>query len=317
MQARVFLGSSTLDRSASGSGCILAMGNFDGVHRGHSAVLHSLVSWARAESRPSLVYTFHPLPQSILRPQERYPRILSLEDRVRLLCEAGVDLVCVERFTAAWARHTAAWFVEVVLQRRIQPAGMVLGHDFRFGYRARGDRAFLQESLPDLPLRMTPALLDESGVISSSRIREAVSLGQVEHARALLGRPHRLKGTVVEGYRRGRQLGFPTANLDTETELVPAPGVYAVLARVDGGPLLQAVTSVGFRPTFGDLPLAIETHILELPHELRGEELYGRELELLLLHRIREERRFEGAEALIAQMTLDLVEARRLLEASP
>jgi riboflavin kinase/FMN adenylyltransferase len=310
MSSQLFLGSNHVHERA--AGCVLAIGNFDGVHLGHQAVLGELRNQAKALGRATMVYTFHPLPQAVLRPQERYPRILSLEDRVAILGSLGIDFVCIERFTSAYSRHTADWFLDVVLAARIRPSALVVGHDFQFGHRSRGNLDAVTARLPSLRVTRCEAFTQLGRVVSSSRIRELVSLGGVEEASRLLGRPHTLKGTVVEGFRRGRGLGFPTANLEPETELLPPPGVYAALARVDGGPPLLAATAVGHRPTFGRMPFSIETHILDLPDALAGRDLYGHEFEIELHARIRDELRFDSVEALVARMREDIAEVRRL-----
>jgi riboflavin kinase / FMN adenylyltransferase len=311
MLPRVFLGSSTLDGAATGS--VMVIGNFDGVHMGHRSVLDLLVSRAHAVGRAAMVYTFHPLPQAVLRPQERYPRILSLEDRVHILGELAVDIVCVERFTIPFSRHPADWFATEVLGRRLRPAELLAGYDFRFGQGGRGNVALLRRLLPELEVVVVPALTSGGEVVSSSRIREAVQAGRVEEARQLLGRPHRLRGTVVEGDHRGRGLGFPTANLDTETELLPPFGVYAVLARVDGSEMLLGVTSIGRRPTFGDLPVAIETHLITMPPQFAGQDLYGRDLEIQLVARLRDDLKFDSRDDLVAQIRKDVENARAVL----
>lgn len=286
----------------------VAIGNFDGVHAGHRAVIARLGAMAAELDAPVCVYTFDPAPTAVVAPERHQARILTLADRIRLLGEVGVDAVIVEPFTKAWAAHPARWFAKEVIERRLRARAVVVGQDFRFGQGRAGDPAALAAWLPGTRVEAIPAFEVGGAVVSSSRVRRLVAEGRVAEAADLLGRPHALRGTVVRGDQRGRTIGVPTANLDNEVELVPAHGVYAVRASVDGGPALAAVANIGVRPTVGGGRMTIEVHLLDFDADI-----YGCELRVELVARIREERRFEGLGALVGQIRADIAAARALL----
>jgi riboflavin kinase/FMN adenylyltransferase len=244
----------------------------------------------------------------VLAPEQHRPRIQPWTDRVQELGQLGVDHVILERFTRACAQHPPEWFVDEILRRRIQPRAIVVGYDFRFGRKRAGNVDFLRERLSEIEVHQVSAHQIASEVVSSSRIREAVESGRVAEATELLGRMHIVRGVVRAGEGRGRQLGFPTANIHTVAELLPATGVYAVRARVNGGEWRAGVANLGLRPTFGGQDLSLEVHLLDV-----DEDLYGHELEMGFVQRLRGEVRFDGAESLVAQIEIDVVDARRIL----
>lgn len=291
---------------ADARGIALAVGNFDGVHRGHRAVLAVLEAAAHRHGAPTAVYTFEPAPTAVVAPERHQPRILLLDDRVRLLGEAGIAGVCVESFTRAYAAGTAEWFADEVVSRRLGARVVVVGYDFRFGAGRGGTAEDLRRLLPDVEVLTVAAALDGTMPISSSRIRRLVAAGEVSAAAALLGRPHRLRGEVVHGDHRGAGLGFPTANVANRVELVPAAGVYAVRVGLPGEEARRpGVMNVGRRPTFNGSELRFEVHLLDFSGDL-----YGMELAVDLVGRIRDERRFEGVDALVAQIRADVASAR-------
>ena len=308
----VYVGSAAWPRDAAGAarGAVVVIGNFDGVHRGHRAVLARANALAADRALACVVYTFDPAPTSVVAPQRHQPRISTLADRVARLAAAGADAVVIEPFTAAWAAHPARWFAEEVLGRRLGARAVIVGHDFRFGANRAGDAASLRAWMPALDVIEVPAYESDGSPISSSRVRRLVAEGDVASAAELLGRPHELVGTVVQGDQRGRTIGFPTANLLTETELTPADGVYAGTVRVDDGPeILPAVTNVGVRPTVdGGGRRTIEVHLLDWQGDL-----YGRALRFACVARLRGERRFPSIDALRAQIVDDVAAARRVL----
>lgn len=294
--------------AAPSSPCVVAIGNFDGLHLGHRAVIARLAELGAAHGAATCAYTFDPAPTSVVAPQRHQPRIVTVAERVRRLGEAGVDRIVLEPFTRAWAAHPARWFAEEVLGRRLRARAVVVGWDFRFGAGREGDVDGLRAWLPGVEVAALAPVEAEGAVVSSSRVRRLVQAGDVEAAAALLGRPHALTGTVIAGDRRGRTIGFPTANLENEVELVPANGVYATLATVDRGAPRAAVTNVGTRPTVDGTRLSIETHVLDFDGDL-----YGRDLRVELVARLREERRFPGLDALVAQIGADVAAAREIL----
>lgn len=303
---RVYAGAATW--SPDEPGPVVAIGNFDGVHAGHRAVLAELFALAAELGAPSCVLTFEPAPTAILAPERHQPRILRVEDRVRLLGEAGVDVVVVEPFSREFAARSARAFAEDLLGRTMRVRGVVVGYDFRFGRGREGTADALRAWLPGVRVAEVGAHVEGGEPVSSSRIRRLVASGAVEEAAALLGRPHTLVGTVVTGDQRGRTIGFPTANVANEVELLPAPGVYAVRARVDDGPALPGVANIGVRPTFGGTETRVEVHLFDFAGDL-----YGKRMRVDLVARVREERKFPSLDALVAQIRTDADQARRIL----
>ena len=292
-------GSSTYD----GPGGVVTIGNFDGVHQGHQALLD------RARSLhlgPVVAYTFDPAPSDVLRPEFAPARLQTLEDRVARLHVRGAEHVVVEAFDRAFAAQSPADFAHTVLRDRLRATAVVVGWDFRFGRGREGDADGLRVLL-DVPVVHVDAVYHQNEVVSSSRIRTAIANGAVDQAAVLLGCPHELVGSVVAGDARGRQLGFPTANLDVRTPLLPAAGVYAIVATSPFG-VHRGVANLGTRPTFPDARFKVEVHLFDFAGDL-----YGLELRVGLVHRIRAEQRFDGVEALVAQIHRDAHRARELL----
>jgi riboflavin kinase/FMN adenylyltransferase len=291
---------------------VLTLGNFDGVHRGHQAIIARARVEADARGGSVVALTFHPHPMAVLVPGRAPAMIQSLHDRLETLRALGVDVAVVQRFTSAFAALAPEAFVETFLLPKIELLHVVVGYNVNFG-RARAGSA---DTLATLGARLGFGV-DQVGpvrvgdeAVSSSGIRRAIGAGDVALAERLLGRPLRLRGRVVTGERRGRTLGFPTANLHVRPGvLLPADGVYAVHARVDGA-ALPAVLNVGIRPTFGELRRTIEAHVLDWSGDL-----YGRWLELDFVARLRGEQRFDGPATLVAQIGADVAAARALLGA--
>ncbi len=290
-----------------GKGSVLTIGNFDGVHRGHQALLERTVAEAKDRGVPACVYTFDPPPRAVLQPDRHPPRIMELEDRLRIFGEFGVDEVVVERFDVEFSQRPADWFAKEVLKCRLAPVKLIVGHDFRFGQGRGGSNETLASVVPKLPFEQLQVLKVDGVVVSSSRIREWVAEGKVAEAASLLGRPHFVRGRVVRGDGRGRQIGFPTANLDLISRLVPGRGIYAATVEL-GAQHLDAVANLGIRPTFSGHTFCTEVHLLDYE-----ENLYGEELRVHFVERIRDEQRFEGVEALTAQIHKDVELARQVL----
>lgn len=302
---------------------VLTIGNFDGVHIGHRSILRTVTERARALDGEAVVYTFDPHPRKVL-PGANAPRLLTTsEQKLELLAEAGIDLVVLEPFTAAFAHTEPERFVREAVHARIAPREVYVGYDFHFGRDREGSMRTLVELGPRLGFAVTiiPEVTIGSRGVSSTRIRELLAAGEAEEAALLLGRPYAIRGRVVAGDRRGRTLGFPTANLAAETEVLPGHGVYAGRVTLlddpaggDGGApprgaRFAAVTNVGRRPTFKpDDPTLAEAHLLDFSGDL-----YDRRIEVSFTARLREERRFAGPDALRAQIARDVDEARRRL----
>jgi len=307
--AQVFRSSASYARSKPGPA--LTIGNFDGVHLGHMHLLQAVVERAREDGVPACVFTFSPPPRVVLQPERCPPRIMTLEQRIDRLGEVGVDHVVVEPFDLEYAERSAEWFAREVLARRLAPSSLVVGHDFRFGRRREGRTEDLNRLLPDLPVHQVDVLHLDEARPSSSRIREAVAEGRVADAAAMLGRSYEMRGQVVHGDRRGRELGFPTANLNTTAELLPDNGVYAVRVSVTSGEATgrwAGVANLGIRPTFEGRRYRVEAHLLDYTGDL-----YGADIALEFVAHIRGERRFAGPEALAAQIQEDIARAREIL----
>jgi riboflavin kinase/FMN adenylyltransferase len=290
----------------------LAIGNFDGVHLGHQALVRATVLGARAAGVSAAVLTFEPHPARVVAP-ERSPRtLLTLEQRAEILAELGVGTVAVLAFDAALAGLSPERFAEDVLARRLLARSVFVGERFRFGSGRAGDAARLMQLGDALGFRVhaLPVVSLDGGPVSSSRVREALAQGDVGLAARLLGRPFFVDGRVVSGDGRGRTLGVPTANVETLNETLPGDGVYAGRARPGpGGAWWPCVVNVGLRPTFDGRRRTVEAHLLSFDGELLGSSL-----RLRFQERLREERRFQGAAELAAQIKSDIEAARRILE---
>jgi len=298
---------------------VVTIGNFDGIHRGHQAILSTVVARARALSASAVVYTFEPHPRKVLRPDSAPALLTTLEQKLELIAATGIDAVVLESFTPEFARTAPDVFVRECLHARLAPREVYVGYDFHFGRDREGSMRLLTELGPRLGFAVTiiPEVEVDGGDVNSTRIRECLAEGEPERAARMLGRPYSVRGRVVRGDERGRGLGFPTANLDPENEVLPAPGVYAGALRLldEGNPpagtALRAVTNVGRRPTFAGESLRAEAHALDWSGDL-----YGRRVEITFAERLRAERRFESVDALRRQIAADVEEARRRLEAS-
>lgn len=298
--------------------CAATIGNFDGVHAGHRALVARVVEAARPAGLTACAVTFFPHPSRVLGRAVPPPLLTTRPDRIRLLRAAGIDVVEEVPFSPELAASSPEAFVRTVLVERLAVRHVVVGADFVFG----AGRAGTVEVLAGLGNRLgftveavPPVTVENLGVASSTSIRRFVREGDLAAATRLLGRPYHLHGTVVEGARRGRQLGFPTANLRGENELVPPAGVYA--GYLDWGEGHEpAAISVGDNPTFGDTGFTVEAHVIRPPDALGTLDLYGRECHLAFVERLRGQERYSGPEALVrltAQIGRDVESTRRVL----
>jgi riboflavin kinase/FMN adenylyltransferase len=298
---------------------VLTVGNFDGLHLGHQAILRTVTGRARARGGEAAVYTFDPHPRQVLQP-ERAPKLLTtLEQKLELMEREGVDAVIVEPFTRDFARLPAERFVREVIHARMEPREVYVGYDFRYGRDREGSMRTLTELGPRLGFSVTiiPEVTVGERDVNSTRIRALLAEGHVEEAATLLGRSYAVRGRVVPGDRRGRSLGFPTLNLAAENDVLPARGVYAGAVRFldagtpPAGARLPAVTNVGRRPTFGPQDAVIvEAHLLDFDGDV-----YGRRVDVEFEHHLRAEERFPDVDALRARIAADVKEARRRLAA--
>jgi riboflavin kinase/FMN adenylyltransferase len=295
------------------SSSVVAIGAFDGVHRGHQALIGGLVAHARATGRTAIVITFSPHPSVFLRGRRPSFYLTTPDEKAKALAALGVDVLMTHRFDAAFVAITAAEYVnQLVTQARL--AELWCGADFALGHNREGNVAYLQAAGERLgfTVQVQPPIQVDGEIISSTRIRQCLRDGAVEQAAHLLGRPFRLSGQVVEGAKRGRTIGIPTANLSvSEEHAVPAVGVYACRAETPQASDVPAVTNVGYRPTFNSTvpKLTIETHLLDYAGDL-----YGATLSLDFIARLRPEMKFSGIEALKAQIETDIRTARTLLQ---
>ncbi len=294
-----------LDQVVHDDRSLVTVGTFDGVHLGHQAILRYLVRRARANGGSSVVVTFDPHPREVVR-GEPVPLLTTIEERAELLEALGLDRFIVIPFTPAFARLSAEDFVERILVGRIGLKEIVIGYDHGFG-RGRGGDAALLEALGEklgFAVDVIPPQVVEEHVVSSTEIRALlIDEGDVREAARLLGRPYALGGTVVEGARRGRSIGFPTANLEVEhpRKVIPKAGVYAVLATLDDGvTTLGGMMNIGRRPTFENTGLHLEVHLLDFEGDL-----YGRRLRIEFVERLRDERKFDSVDALVEQLSRD------------
>ena len=287
---------------------VVALGNFDGLHRGHQRLVDRVRRQAREKNGTSVALIFDPHPPRVLRPDKAPPLLMTFEQRVEGFERAGLDAVAVVRFTHELSRWTPEGFVEAVIIDWLRAAEVWVGTNFLFGrdrsgtftlLRALGeDHGFLVDKIE--PVRY------KDFVVSSTRIRRLVEEGRVDEAGSLLGHHYFIDGTVIRGDGRGHQLGFPTANIETGNELLPRDGVYATMVMLDDG-CHRAVTSVGVRPTIGDGRATIETHLLD-----GARDLYGARMRLAFVKWLREQVAFDGLDGLRSQIGRDCAEAEIL-----
>jgi riboflavin kinase/FMN adenylyltransferase len=301
---------------------VLTIGVFDGVHRGHQALIGRAVKLAKDRGLPSVVLTFDPHPSEVVRPGSHPAQLTTLRRKAELVEQLGVDTFCVLPFTPELARVPADQFVHEVLVERLHVAAVVVGENFTFGYRAAGDVPLLRRlgqrfgfTVEDASLVTIPNSGAEAGtVFSSTYIRSCIDAGDVVAAAAALGRPHRLEGIVVRGDGRGRELGYPTANLSLPRyAAVPADGIYAcwfIRSGPDGEQRRQAAVSVGTNPTFSGRERRVEAFVLDT-----DEDLYGQRVSLDFVRRLRDMEKFDSADALVEQVHADVAQTRDILTA--
>lgn len=288
----------------------LAIGNFDGVHRGHAQIVERLVAQARQLGGPAVVFTFEPHPARLLRPEAAPAPLLWIERKAALLSALGVDWTIVYPTDLALLRLSAEEFFEEIVCRRLAAQAMVEGTNFYFGRDRRGTIERLAELTAErgMTLEVVPPVEIDGLPVSSSRIRQALDGGRVEEAADLLGRLYRLRGTITRGARRGRPLGFPTANLTQVDTLLPSPGVYAGYGWLAGRGYRAAI-HLGANPTFGEAQQKVEVHLLDLDG---AGDLYGESLEVDFARRLRDTCKFANVDALSTQLRRDVAAAGEL-----
>jgi riboflavin kinase/FMN adenylyltransferase len=288
---------------------VLALGNFDGVHRGHRKILDRLHRVASERGATSVVMTFDPHPPRVVRPDKAPALLMTKAQKLDAIAAAGVQGAAIVRFTPELSRWEPETFVRTVLADWLHVSEVWVGANFLFGHDRTGNFSLLRElgARYGFKAEKIDPVRYKDFVVSSTRIRRLLAEGRVDEAGALLGHHYFIDGTVVRGAGRGREIGVPTANLQTENELLPPSGVYATVASIDGV-AYPSVTNVGMRPTFGDVDrLQIETHLFGVPRDL-----YGARVRLSFVQRLRDERRFPDVDALRAQIDADIRAAHRL-----
>ena len=290
---------------------VLALGNFDGLHRGHVKIVERIQRGALERGGTSVVLTFDPHPPRVLRPDKAPALLMTKAQKLDALARAGVQGAAVVRFSTEMSQWEPDAFVGTVLVEWLRVAEVWVGADFLFGRNRSGNFTLLKALGAQYGFRAEKIdpIRYKDFVVSSTRIRRLVGEGRVDEAGALLGHHYALDGVVVEGAKRGRELGFPTANLATENELVPPHGVYATAITVDGA-VYPSVTNIGQRPTFGDhLATTVEAHLID-----RTMDLYGKTVRLAFVQRLRDERKFPDLAALQEQIAADVRRAARLFD---
>ena len=292
------------------SPCALAIGNFDGLHLGHQALLSKLIQVAKTQHLISAVITFEPHPREFFTPESAPTRLCSLREKLEHFAAAGVERDYVCRFNQSFAKVTADEFMQNILRHALNTQAVLVGEDFRFGAKRAGSiQDFVQSgfNLISLPQVDSSQGNNEGTRVSSTRVRMALAAGNLQEASSLLGRPYSMSGKVVHGAKRGRELGYPTANVHMRHERPALSGVYAV--KLDG---LPSVANLGIRPTIVGVPkLLLEVNVLDF-----SEDLYGQHVRVEFLHKIRDEMKFDNLDALKTQIGKDVAVARSFFAAS-
>lgn len=299
----------------SAHGCVLTIGNFDGVHRGHQALLAKLVAQSRATGLPSAVLTFEPHPREYFTHENRPRRLTSLREKIQLLADQGVDRLYIGRFNARFAALTAEEFVEDVLIRGLCVRHLMIGDDFCFGKGRRGNFSMLQAAGRDtgFTVEAMQTLAHEGERVSSSAVRAALEEGDMPHAARLLGRPYSIRGRVMHGDKIGRTIGFPTANIQLKHRSPPLMGIYTVSVEGLADRPWPGVASVGVRPTINDAGRpTLEVHLFDW-----DQDCYDAHLKVNFLVKQRDEERYDSLEALTAQIARDAQQARAYFAQNP
>lgn len=293
-------------------GCALAIGNFDGLHLGHQAIIETLGRQAESLGLPTALMTFEPMPRALFTPDNPPLRLSSLREKMEDARALGIDIFVCARFDHAFARMSPDVFLQDLIEQRLNAHAILVGEDFRFGYKRSGDINTLREfaRARDIDIVPLPDIQLDGARVSSTRVREALSAGQPEEAARLLGRPYRVSACVVHGERLGRTLGFPTANLRLQRPAALRYGVYAVWVGLPDGEYKAGAASFGVRPTVDGKEPLLEIYLLDFDGDL-----YGQRLDVFFVGFVRDEERYDSLDALVAQMNTDVADVRaRLLD---
>ena len=287
---------------------VITLGNFDGVHKGHQKILKKVIKRAKEIGGVSVVYTFNPHPLNVLRPDKEPPKITTFEEKAKLIEEVGIDYLICETFTTSFAKKTPEDFLKKVIYQRIKPEEIIIGHDYAFGKGRQGTVELLKKIGEELGFKV--AIVSDIKIknipVRSTTIRNLISEGKVSLAQKLMGKYYCLSGKVVHGEQR--KIGFPTANLSHIKDLIPQKGVYAIYVETQHGRFKGAV-NIGMNPTFGGNKLCIETHIFNF-----DEDIYGKEISIFFVKKIRGEKKFKDTESLALQIKKDVSFINRVLK---
>ncbi|MBC7372165.1 MAG: bifunctional riboflavin kinase/FAD synthetase [Bdellovibrionaceae bacterium] len=291
---------------------VVSIGNFDGVHLGHQKLLHQAVEVGRAEKLPIVVFTFTPHPVTILYPERKIQKLFDARDQREQLAGLGVTHLIEQEFTKNFALLSAADFVQFFLVDKLKTKTLVVGYDFSFGTNREGTIEYLHEVCAgkNIQLIVVPAHQQRGIVVSSSKIRDELKLGNAEIAKELLGRDFYLRGIVHHGDARGRTIGVPTANMTPSVDFVPRKGVYVTRTHLRGQ-IFNSITNIGYNPTFhgeANTPVKTETHLFDF-----DEDIYGQEIQVEIVKFLRDEKKFSGIQELLAQIHSDIFEAKDFL----
>ncbi|MEI6729877.1 MAG: bifunctional riboflavin kinase/FAD synthetase [Pseudomonadota bacterium] len=290
-------------------GCVVALGNFDGLHIGHQKVIDTAIAIAKNSGKPAAVLTFEPHPRRLFNPSLPPLRITSLRSKIKLLQDNGVDFIRIVRFNKQFANLSPENFIKDILCQELQVSHVVTGDDFVFGNKRLGNVDYLKEM--SVKLGFAATICEQVNIdgerCSSTRIRSLLELGKVGEIKHLLGREYSISGRVIAGDKRGRTIGFPTANILPNRIFLPAQGVYAVIAKI-AGQLVKGVANIGTRPTFAGSHVLLEVHLFDFEQEI-----YGEHVEISLIEHIRAEQKFAGFEELKTQITADCRSAKEIL----
>ncbi len=294
-------------------GCVITVGSFDGLHLGHRKLLQELKAAGQLLHLPAVVVTFEPPPKEFFSRKQTVPRLMRFREKWNALLEYNVDYLLCLQFNEALARLSPEDFVEEIVVNQLHAKAIIIGDDFRFGAKRAGDTALLKTFGEKWGFKVieVPAVTHHGERISSTRVRAALQSGDLKLARALLKRPYRLCGKVVHGDGRGRQWGFPTANLHLHRSCVPVSGIFVVRAYGLGKNGFEGVASIGTRPTFNENRLVLEVYLFDF-----NENIYGKTLEIEFLHKLRDEVRYASVEALVDQIRKDVADARAYFSSS-
>ena len=288
---------------------VVSIGNFDGVHLGHQKLLKQAIQQGKALELPVVVFTFYPHPVTVLYPERKIQKLFDPRDQREQLAQLGVTHLVEQEFTTNFSRLSAADFVQFYLIEKLKTKVLVVGYDFSFGSKREGNIPYLEKVCREkgIQLIVVPAQEEDGAIVSSSKIRDALKMGEIAKAEKLLGRHFYLRGIVHHGDARGRTIGVPTANITPTVDFVPRRGVYVTKTHYKGR-CYPSITNIGFNPTFHgetDPPVKAETHLFDF-----DEDIYGQEIQVELLKFLRDEKKFSGIQELLAQIQADIKDAK-------